>query len=65
MDRAEQIEMVRSHIAQGERHVAAQRDIVVRLRELGADTGLAEDLLEEFETSLAQHQVHLADLMRG
>jgi hypothetical protein len=63
MSRAEQIDMVRRHVADGERHVAAQLDIIERLRELGADTDLAEDLLEEFEAALAQHQVHLAQLL--
>jgi uncharacterized coiled-coil protein SlyX len=36
---------------------------VQRLRELGADTLLAEDLLEEFETCLAEHQLHLDQLL--
>lgn len=62
MDRAEQIKLIRDHIAQGERHVASQRAIVHRLTELGADTGLAEDILEEFETSLAEHWQHLAQM---
>lgn len=63
MDRAEQIEMIRGHIAEGERHVATQRDIVHRLRDLCADTGLAEDLLEEFEATLAEHRRHLVQLL--
>lgn len=65
MDRADQIEMIRSHVAQGERHVASQRDVILRLRELGADTGLAEDLLEEFEATLAEHRRHLAQMISG
>jgi hypothetical protein len=65
MSRAEQIDMIRRHIVEGERHVAAQRDIVERLHDLGADTALAEDLLEEFEATLAQHQVHLAQMLAG
>jgi len=59
MGEIKRIEMIRRHIAEGEKHVAAQRTIVLRLRELGADTGLAEDLLEEFEATLAEHQRHL------
>lgn len=62
MNRAEQIAMIRSHIAAGERHVASQRAIVQRLDQLGTETGLAEDLLEEFETTLAEHRRHLAEL---
>jgi hypothetical protein len=65
VDRADQIEMIRSHVAQGERHVASQRDVILRLRELGADTGLAEDLLEEFEATLAEHRRHLAQMISG
>lgn len=52
--------MLRDHVAQGARHVSLQRAIIRRLTELGADTELAEDVLEEFETLLAEHQRHLA-----
>jgi uncharacterized coiled-coil protein SlyX len=62
MSRAEQIEMIRRHIAEGEKHVESQRAVVKRLRELGAETGLAEDLLEEFEATLAEHRRHLAQV---
>lgn len=62
MDAAQQMAQVRRHVADGERHVATQRAIVQRLRELGADTHLAEDLLEEFEATLAQHRMHLDQL---
>lgn len=55
--------MIRGHIALGERHVASQRSIVDRLSELGADTGLAEEILEEFEASLAEHRRHLAQML--
>jgi hypothetical protein len=63
MDRAEQIGMIRRHIAVGERHVASQRAIVRRFIELGANTRLAEDILEEFEATLAEHRHHLAQVM--
>jgi uncharacterized coiled-coil protein SlyX len=63
MDRAEQIKMIRGHVAQGQRHVASQRDVIKRLAELGSDTRLAEDLLEEFEVTLAEHERHLAQLL--
>ena len=55
-----EIKLIRDHIAQGERHVASQRAIVRRLAELGAETSLAEDILEEFEATLAEHRPHLA-----
>ena len=63
MDRLDQIRMITDHIAQGERHVASQRAIVLRLNELGADASLAEDILEEFEATLAEHRDHLARAM--
>lgn len=62
MDRAGTIEMIRAHILQGERHVASQRAIVQRLYRLGGASGLAEDLLAEFERSLAAHRRHLAQV---
>ena len=65
MSQAEQIEMIRRHIAAGEKHVASQREIIRRFREIGADTLLAEDILEEFEATLAQHQAHLAQMLDG
>jgi len=60
MDQAEQAKMVHRHILQGERHVPSQRAIVDRLTKVGADTTLAEGMLEELETTLAEHQQHLA-----
>lgn len=63
MSQAEQVEMIRRHIAVGERHVATQRATVERLHELGADTDLAEDILDEFEATLAEHRRHLAQVM--
>jgi hypothetical protein len=60
----DEITTVRGHILQGERHVARQQAIITRLRELGADTGLAEELLYYFEASLEQHQAHLSRLLR-
>lgn len=62
MDRASQVAMIGRHIAQSERHISSQRSVVERLRELGADTALAEELLEEFESMLAQHRMHLQRL---
>lgn len=63
MDRSEQISMVRDHIVEGQRHVADQRLIIDRLSALGADTLLAEDLLEEFQVTLEEHQRHLDRLL--
>ena len=65
MSQVEQIAMARRHIMQGEKHIASQRDVIRRLGELGSDTTFAEDLLEEFETTQAEHRAHLAQLLAG
>ena len=57
------IAMIRRHVAEGEKHVASQRAIVQRLRDIGADSALAEDLLEEFEATLEQHRSHLVQVL--
>jgi hypothetical protein len=53
-----ELEMTRRHVADGERHIALQREIIVRLQGLGGDTGIAEQLLEEFEATLRDHRAH-------
>lgn len=58
----DQIEMIRAHIAQGERHVVSQRAIIRRLSDLGAETDLAEQILEVFEATLAEHRRHLVQV---
>jgi hypothetical protein len=50
--------MVEDHIAQGERHVARQREILAFLRSRGYPTDQAEWLLAEFEATLLQHREH-------
>ena len=61
MSQARLIEMVRRHIAEGEKHVEAQRAVVRRLHDLGVDAELAEDL-EKFEATLAEHPRRLAQM---
>jgi hypothetical protein len=53
-----ELEMTQRHVAAGERHVAHQREIVARLQTLGTDTGIAEQLLVEFEATLRDHRAH-------
>lgn len=65
MDRADQLRMIHRHIVDGERCVASQRAVVYRLTGLGADTTFAEDLLEAFEATLAEHRRHLARALRS
>ncbi|MBS3649662.1 hypothetical protein KEU06_13700 [Pseudaminobacter sp. 19-2017] len=57
-----EIEMVRRHVREGERHVAIQKSILDDLAAAGRPTDLAKKLLAEFEETLAQHRAHLARL---
>lgn len=57
--------MAQRHVAQGERHVEAQRRIIAHLRELGSSTAVAEQLLYEFEGLLAEHKSHLMRIEAG
>jgi hypothetical protein len=59
------LEMAQRHVAEGERHVEAQRRIIAHLRELGGSTVVAEELLREFEELLAVHQSHLRRIEAG
>lgn len=57
------LRMADNHVAQGERHVARQLEIIAWLRERGHPTETAENLLTEFRSTLVQHRTH-RDLMR-
>jgi len=46
------------HVAEAERHVASQREVVAQLEREGHDTAHAKQLLEQFEEVLA---IHVAD----
>jgi hypothetical protein len=50
--------MIERHIAEGEEHVAKQRDILRRLYAQGHPTVMAETLLAEFESTLRDHVAH-------
>jgi hypothetical protein len=52
--------MIDDHIAQGERHVIRQEELITRLRSLGLPTEAAEQLLVDFRTLLQQHWDHRA-----
>ena len=54
------IQMAERHILEGERHVRSQRAILARLDADGLPTDVAEDLLQQFESSLADHRASLA-----
>ena len=58
-----------AHVAEGERHVVRQKEIIEELRLGGHSTALAESLLVSFEQTLASHHAHrdriLAELSAG
>ena len=52
------LRMVDDHIAQGERHVTRQKEIISWLSSRGHPTEMAEQLLEAFQATLLQHRAH-------
>jgi hypothetical protein len=52
------LELADRHVDQGERHVLSQQGVLDKLHKLGASTQLAQELLEEFEATLASHRAH-------
>jgi hypothetical protein len=50
--------MIDDHIAQGERHVIRQEELITRLRSHGLPTQAAEELLADFRALLQQHWDH-------
>jgi hypothetical protein len=59
---AADLQMVDDHIAQGERHVSRQLELIAWLRSRGHPTAQAEQLLDDFQSTLMQHRAH-RDLM--
>lgn len=57
--------MAQRHVAEGERHIEAQKRIIAHLQELGGSTDVAEQLLAEFEELLAEHKSHLRRIEVG
>lgn len=57
------LELVERHIAQGERHIVAQEELISRLRSRGLPTDKAESLLKQFHETLRDHYSH-RDVMR-
>ena len=52
------LQMVDDHIAQGERHIAQQIELIARLRKFGLPTIQAEQLLKDFRATLGMHREH-------
>ena len=55
-----ELEMVRRHIREGERHLTGQRALIARLKDSNLPTKEAEALLGSFEDLQRQHEAHLA-----
>ena len=55
---AAELKMVDDHIAQGERHIIQQEDLIARLKSHSLPTAEAELLLDEFRSTLALHLEH-------
>ena len=52
----EDLRMADRHIAEAERHVLRQEELLSEMRMKGADTRLAEELLAEFHHSLRMYR---------
>jgi hypothetical protein len=57
-----ELQMVRRHVREGEARVRRQREIVMKMWEMGAPTNIAVTLLEAFQDTLRQHKAHLVRL---
>jgi hypothetical protein len=67
MDRVlwqEHLQQTEGYVAQGQRHIARQLDIIVELEQHGRDTQSARDLLTLFESTQALHIAHRDRLRR-
>lgn len=53
-----EVDMVLRHIREGEQHVTRQREIIAQLSGHHQSTDQAEDLLDLFLLTLAQHRAH-------
>lgn len=50
------LEIADQHVARGKRHILDQEERIERLRSKGYPIGEAEDLLQLFHATLAQHE---------
>jgi hypothetical protein len=57
-----ELQVAQRHVAEGERHVAIQQDIIRRMRAASADVGMAETMLVQFERTLTAYRVRLGHL---
>ena len=59
-----ELEMVKRHVLEGERHLANQVELIDWLKERGYPTEIAERLLTNLEDMQRLHLEHLARLRR-
>jgi hypothetical protein len=60
-----ELEVARRHVAEGERHVAIQQDILRRMQAGTRDLDMAEATLVQFEHTLTAYRIQLARLEAG
>jgi hypothetical protein len=61
MDRTvllEHLAMAERHVAEGERHIKRQHEIIAELGGDGHDTQMARELLKQFEETQTSHIAH-------
>lgn len=62
---AAELRMVEDHIAQGERHIIGQEELISRLRARGLPTDEADALLGLFRETLQEHRDHRDRICRS
>jgi hypothetical protein len=55
---AADLEMAHRHVAEGERHIVQQEELITRLRERGLPTQAADELLSTYNSLLVEHRQH-------
>ena len=56
--------LAEQHVAQGERHLSRQREIIAETEAAGRDSALARELLHTFEATQATHMADRDRLLR-
>lgn len=60
---ADDIQMARQHVRQGQRHIAEQRGRIAELERLGLSADKAQEFLEVLESLQSFHDLHLSRLL--
>jgi len=59
------VDMADRHIAEGERHIAQQEELLTRLRMQAHPTEEAENLLDLFNSTMVEHRAHRAAIVEA